>query len=180
MKSGRPSAYSERVDDDGGNTSLLEKGPEAEHMSHFPRSRRRLPCGAITGSLGLVILSLISFLYIASRQPDSPALRGQSNPNLNGLLRKPVLALQNFPDPGLIRHGDAWYAFGTNGEGASTRVSRVPVAISHDFVHWNLIMGHDALPFVGMWEDEVDHWAPDVIRRVCNYDGSPAVYNFRC
>ncbi|PGH14649.1 hypothetical protein AJ80_05829 [Polytolypa hystricis UAMH7299] len=66
---------------------------------------------------------------------------------------------RNFPDPGVLKVGDKWYAFGTNdGE------IKVQVATSKDFKHWTL-KKDDALPKVAPWEAEVDHWAPDVIER---------------
>ena len=79
----------------------------------------------------------------------------------------PRLALDtNFPDPSFVQHDDGkWYAFGTNGNG-----KRVQVATSPDFKTWTLL-DKEVLPTLAGWETEVDHWAPDVIRRVC--DSSP-------
>ncbi|KKK19011.1 hypothetical protein P175DRAFT_0493834 [Aspergillus ochraceoroseus IBT 24754] len=73
----------------------------------------------------------------------------------------PWLAINsNFPDPSFVRGGDGlWYAFGTNGNG-----KRVQVAVSHDFVSWDLL-DIEALPQLAPWETEIDHWAPDVIQR---------------
>lgn len=68
----------------------------------------------------------------------------------------------DFPDPSFVQADDGtWYAFGTNGNG-----KRVQVATSKDFQSWNLL-DKEALPTLAGWETEVDHWAPDVIRRVC-------------
>lgn len=82
----------------------------------------------------------------------------------------PWLALDtNFPDPSFVQHDDGkWYAFGTNGNG-----KRVQVATSPDFKTWNLL-DKEVLPTLAGWETEVDHWAPDVIRRVT----IPALINF--
>lgn len=67
----------------------------------------------------------------------------------------------DFPDPSFVQADDGtWYAFGTNGNG-----KRVQVATSRDFQNWNLL-DKEALPTLAGWETEVDHWAPDVIRRV--------------
>jgi hypothetical protein len=68
----------------------------------------------------------------------------------------------DFPDPGFVRSTDGtWYAFGTNGNG-----KRIQVARSTDFTTWTLL-NKEALPTLAGWETERDHWAPDVIRRVC-------------
>lgn len=74
----------------------------------------------------------------------------------------PWLALDtNFPDPSFVQADDGtWYAFGTNGNG-----KRVQVATSKDFKTWTLL-DKEALPTLAGWETEVDHWAPDVIKRV--------------
>lgn len=84
----------------------------------------------------------------------------------------PWLALDtNFPDPSFVQHDDGkWYAFGTNGNG-----KRVQVATSSDFKTWNLL-DKEVLPTLAGWETEVDHWAPDVIRRVTTI---PALINFQ-
>ncbi|BCR87340.1 glycoside hydrolase family 43 protein [Aspergillus chevalieri] len=81
----------------------------------------------------------------------------------------PWLALDtNFPDPSFVQADDkTWYAFGTNGNG-----KRVQVARSPDFNTWTLL-DKEALPTLAGWETEVDHWAPDVIRRK---DGKYVMY----
>lgn len=67
----------------------------------------------------------------------------------------------DFPDPSFVQHTDGtWYAFGTNGNG-----KHIQVAHSPDFQTWTLL-DVDALPTLAGWETDVDHWAPDVIRRV--------------
>jgi hypothetical protein len=78
----------------------------------------------------------------------------------------PQFALHNFPDPGLIQHNDIWYALGTNPKKRNPDTIHVPVATSTDFVNWTLDEGYDALPTIGAWEKQVNHWAPDVIQRV--------------
>lgn len=68
----------------------------------------------------------------------------------------------NFPDPSFMKAADnRWYAFGTNGNG-----KRVQVAVSDDFKSWTLL-DVEALPTLSTWETENDHWAPDVVMRVC-------------
>ncbi|RHZ60464.1 glycoside hydrolase family 43 protein [Aspergillus thermomutatus] len=75
--------------------------------------------------------------------------------------RGPWMAINSdFPDPSFVQSADgAWYAFGTNGNG-----KRVQVARSADFSSWTLL-DKEALPALAGWETEIDHWAPDVIRR---------------
>lgn len=69
----------------------------------------------------------------------------------------------DFPDPSFVQDAEgAWYAFSTNGNG-----KRVQVARSQDFNTWTLL-DIEALPTLAGWETEIDHWAPDVIRRVCS------------
>jgi hypothetical protein len=72
----------------------------------------------------------------------------------------------NFPDPGLIEHNGTWFAYGTNPKKKTADTIHVPVATSTNFVNWTLHEGYDALPTLGGWEKEVNHWAPDVIQRV--------------
>ncbi|OXV08915.1 hypothetical protein Egran_03321 [Elaphomyces granulatus] len=81
----------------------------------------------------------------------------------------PRLAINvSFPDPGFV--GDQsgmWYAFATNGNG-----KRVQVASSMDFETWDLL-DIEALATLSLWETDVNHWAPDVVRR---YDGKYVLY----
>jgi beta-xylosidase len=74
-----------------------------------------------------------------------------------------TLALNtDFPDPAFVQHTDgSWYAFGTNSNG-----KRIQVAHSTDFESWTMLQD-EALPTLSGWETDVNHWAPDVIRRVC-------------
>ncbi|KAJ9214530.1 CAZyme family GH43 [Paecilomyces variotii] len=73
----------------------------------------------------------------------------------------PWMALDtDFPDPSFVGTPDGtWYAFGTNGNG-----KRVQVASSSDFQKWTLL-DKEALPTLGGWETDVNHWAPHVIMR---------------
>jgi beta-xylosidase len=64
--------------------------------------------------------------------------------------------LENFPDPGVIRVDDTWYAYSTNNASAN-----VPMMTSPDLVHWT--PGGDALPQVGRWASRGNTWAPEVI-----------------
>jgi beta-xylosidase len=66
----------------------------------------------------------------------------------------------NFPDPGLVKAPDGWYAFGTNDGKAN-----VPIAKSVDFyTDWNYL-GVDALPTLPNWAAPGATWAPDVLQR---------------
>jgi hypothetical protein len=74
----------------------------------------------------------------------------------------PFLALHtDFPDPSFVQTPEGkWYAFGTEGNG-----KRFQVAESDDFNSWTLL-NVEALPNVAAWEEDAQHFAPDVIRRV--------------
>ncbi|KAE8351379.1 glycosyl hydrolase [Aspergillus coremiiformis] len=73
----------------------------------------------------------------------------------------PVKVLDtDFPDPSFVQAADGtWYAFGSNGNG-----KRIQIASSPDFKTWTLL-DKEALPTLAGWETNIDHWAPDVIRR---------------
>jgi beta-xylosidase len=63
---------------------------------------------------------------------------------------------ENFPDPGVLRVGEDYYAYGTNNSGAN-----VPTLTSPDLVSWT--PGPDAMPDVGKWAVGGNTWAPEVI-----------------
>ncbi|KAF7714746.1 Arabinan endo-1,5-alpha-L-arabinanase [Penicillium ucsense] len=76
---------------------------------------------------------------------------------------EPIRVLDtDFPDPCLIQADDQYYAFATNGNGVN-----VQVASSADFISWQLLAGHDALPgpFPSWVGSSPAVWAPDVIQR---------------
>ncbi|GKZ79707.1 hypothetical protein AnigIFM56816_003913 [Aspergillus niger] len=81
----------------------------------------------------------------------------------------PWLALDtDFPDPGFVQADDGtWYAFGTNGNNRTVQVAK-----SADFKTWTLL-DKEALPTLAGWETQIDHWAPDVVRR---NDGKYVLY----
>lgn len=67
----------------------------------------------------------------------------------------------DFPDPSFVNTPDGkWYAYGTEGNG-----KRVQIAESDDFTNWKLL-DIEGLPKVAAWEEDAQHFAPDVIRRV--------------
>ncbi|KAK7751360.1 hypothetical protein SLS62_006616 [Diatrype stigma] len=75
----------------------------------------------------------------------------------------------SFPDPSIVKDGDAWKAYATSSNNA-----HIPVAESSDAVSWTFT-GKDALPDVGFWVDPKDRgiWAPDVFQ---NDDGDFVMY----
>lgn len=64
----------------------------------------------------------------------------------------------DFPDPFVLRVGETYYAYGTNGGGAE-----VQTLTSSDLVRWR--RGRDALPNVGAWAYPGKTWAPEVLAR---------------
>lgn len=77
----------------------------------------------------------------------------------------PVMGGQNFPDPSLIRVGNDFYAFGTNGH-VNGKLVHIQMAHSSDFDHWTFNGGQDALPDLPAWVDKANPrvWAPDVVQ----------------
>jgi beta-xylosidase len=73
---------------------------------------------------------------------------------------------ENFPDPFVLKDGDTYYAYATNGAG-----KQVQTLTSKDLVHWKV--GPDALPKVGAWGYNGATWAPEVLRRD---DGTYVLY----
>ncbi len=61
----------------------------------------------------------------------------------------------NLPDPFVLRAGDAWYAYGTQG-----RFGTMPVLRSGDLVTWEVV--GDAMPVIAPWSAAGRHWAPEV------------------
>ena len=68
--------------------------------------------------------------------------------------KNPVID-ENFPDPGILRHGGTYYAYATNGNG-----SNVPYAVSRNLVNWT--MKGDAMPALPDWVKGGRTWAPEV------------------
>ena len=62
-----------------------------------------------------------------------------------------------FADPFVLRHGDAYYAYGT-GIGR-TDAAAIQILRSHDLVSWQPV-GHAMVPVDGL--APADHWAPEV------------------
>ena len=72
-----------------------------------------------------------------------------------GTFTNPVYA-ENFPDPGVLRARDTYYAYSTN-----TSAENVPTMTSTDLVTW--ADGPDAMPDVGSWAVGGNTWAPEVL-----------------
>lgn len=68
----------------------------------------------------------------------------------------------NFPDPCVIYHEGATYAFGTNNRKTGSDLVHVQVAVSTDNKTWDLQPHLDAMPEVAPWQTGNAVWAPDV------------------
>lgn len=96
--------------------------------------------------LNLCILSVICTSALAL-----PVQHGlQSRATLN-----PILGGQNFPDPGVIRTGQGWYAFSTNSP-FNGKTVYIQKAFTPDWKNWQFTPGDDALPKLPSWVDPVD------------------------
>ena len=73
-----------------------------------------------------------------------------------GSFQNPVLR-QDFPDPHVIKVGDTYYAYATNGTGRNVQTAR-----STDLVKWEVLP--DALPVLPAWVKPGFTWAPEVIQ----------------
>jgi len=73
---------------------------------------------------------------------------------------------RDFPDPFVLKVGDTYYAYATNGDG-----KQVQTLTSEDLVDWT--PGPDALPKVGAWTINGQTWAPEVLARD---DGTYVLY----
>lgn len=126
------------------------------------------------GLLGVVLIALVVTLpiWFTRHRNDhdgddwQPYHSKHPEPSYALEKNKPIWALWDFPDPGLVEHNGTWYAFGTNPRKNNSDTIQVPVATSSNFVNWSLFKDHDAMPTVGGWERRINHWGPDVIQRV--------------
>ncbi|PLB45864.1 Arabinanase/levansucrase/invertase [Aspergillus steynii IBT 23096] len=105
----------------------------------------------------VVIVITVPVELIRRRKSDDPSYSDMSN--------RPILAVNNFPDPGLLHANGTWFAYGTNAAINDTQVPHAPVATSTNFKNWTRVEEYDALPTIADWETNVKHWAPDVIQR---------------
>ena len=86
----------------------------------------------------------------ASAVASPPAVVGE------GEFQNPVLKT-DFPDPFLLKEGDTYYAYATNGQGKNVQVAR-----STDLVKWEGLA--DAMPVIPKWAKPNFTWAPEVIK----------------
>lgn len=73
-----------------------------------------------------------------------------------GEFQNPVLKV-DFPDPFLLKEGDTYYAYATNGQGKNVQAAR-----STDLVKWEGLA--DAMPVMPKWVKPNFTWAPEVIK----------------
>jgi hypothetical protein len=77
-------------------------------------------------------------------------------PVQNGLSTRaaanPIIGGQNFPDPGVIKTGQGWYAFSTNAIVNGKRVY-MQKAFTSDWKNWQFTPGEDAFPVLPSWVD---------------------------
>lgn len=139
-----------------------------------PRNRRDRIILSALGILAAVLLALVIALPIVlTRRPLAYHYSGRPlDPTYHVVENNPVFGVFDFPDPGLLHHNGTWYAYGTNPRRNDPSSIHVPVATSTNFINWTLHHGYDAMPTVGGWEREINHWAPDVIQRVCKFTGN--------
>lgn len=64
----------------------------------------------------------------------------------------PIMGGQNFPDPGIIKTDQGWYAFSTNALVNGKRVY-MQKAFTPDFKNWQFTPGDDAFPNLPSWVD---------------------------
>jgi hypothetical protein len=153
---------------------ILEKEPKKRFFARPWGPRQKVAVGAL-GFVWIALIALtialpIYFTKTYGFAKDTDGYWQIPQPNEDSSYRseanRPVFALMNFPDPGLIEHNGTWFAYGTNPKKRNADTIHVPVATSTNFVNWTLHEGYDALPTLGGWEKKVNHWAPDVIQRV--------------
>ncbi|KAJ5665485.1 Glycoside hydrolase family 43 [Penicillium maclennaniae] len=151
--------------------SDVESGQKKKGIFSRPWTRRDLTILGILGVLALAMIALCIALpiHFVHRQNDgdswTPYRPKHDDPSYKIEENKPIWAIHDFPDPGLLEYNGTWYAFGTNPHKNDPMSIHIPVATSANFVNWTLHDGWDAMPTIGNWERKINHWAPDVIRR---------------
>ena len=94
------------------------------------------------------ILLLLLLAACAQRPMSVPSPTSAPAP---GTFTNPVLD-QDFPDPDVLKVGDTYYAYATNGNEVNIQVAR-----STDLVHWEVL--GDALPQLPTWAVQKFGWA---------------------
>lgn len=168
-----------KVDDDISNEEKNVSTTVTAHQKARSRwTRRRIIffVGLTLLALGLVAIIVALPIVLLRRGKDKGDKRAAvGNPGGPALQvnypshSQPIMVVENFPDPGLLEYNGTWYAFATNPKKFDQNVyPHVPMAVSYNFINWTLL-SQDALPVVGLWEKEENHWAPDVLRRVSHF-----------
>ena len=145
---------------------------EPESAPEQPSTEERKPSSIWTKKriayLGLaVVMVVVIIVLVVTLSVVLTRSNSRDNPSYHNEANRPRHVLGNFPDPGLIQvDNGTWLAYGTNARINNTKVPRVPVAMSPDFTNWTKVAGYDALPKLGAWETNMNHYAPDVIQRV--------------
>jgi beta-xylosidase len=88
-------------------------------------------------------------------RPRAASSSGTNSGAGAGTYSNPVYA-GDFPDPGVLRVGRTYHAYGTQGAG-----DNIQTLTSPDLVHWRA--GDDALPDLGPWAEAGNTWAPEVL-----------------
>ncbi|KAJ5176678.1 uncharacterized protein N7482_002555 [Penicillium canariense] len=167
------------------------KGGDWKGLFSRPFTRRQIVILSAVGLLLLALLALVIALPVVLTRAGKNKDAGDTyhlyptkheDPSYRILENKPVYAIHNFPDPGLLNYNGTWYAYGTNPHKHDPESIHIPVATSTNFVNWTLHEGYDAMPTLGNWEESVNHWAPDVIQRddgkfVLYYSGQTNNFN---
>ena len=119
--------------------------------------------GGVVLLIGLVFLLLIgcqtaSEDSAATDATTEPTAAPAASPTVEGETFENAVIRRDFPDPGIIRVGDTYYAYSTN---ATSR--NVPLATSTDLVNWDYRA--DAMPALPSWAQLGGSyvWAPEVI-----------------
>ncbi|KAI5250218.1 glycoside hydrolase family 43 protein [Aureobasidium subglaciale] len=111
------------------------------------------------------ILTLILSLLSHAVASDDFGTADNTTIEKRGVTLTPVMNGMNFPDPSIIRIGNEWWAFATNGWVNGKRV-HVQMAHTFDFNTWTSFGERDALPNIPSWvhPDNPKVWAPDVVQ----------------
>lgn len=100
-------------------------------------------------------LMLLVALGCARTEQAAPTLTPPTATAPGTTFQNPVLR-NDFPDPHIIRVGESYYAYATNGSGKNVQLST-----STDLVHWSV--PREAMPALPTWAKGGFTWAPEVL-----------------